>query len=247
MDKRDDSGKREKGLTMIIVPILQIKNEEIWIERILTALVNVFPHVIVADTGSTDSTLEQVRKVDRVQLMVYENMTPAEVGQCRGYMQDVAKQLFHATHVFLNDGDEIYPKKYLEFIRDNPMPENAMSGFTYGIECTELDNGECWLLGMNGNLVGVSRQAVFSVDSKWSGVYPFESPDTFIAGHPTNHYWQSVDPSHHFFHIHQMRRSSKDEDVHMRMRKKYQFSMRDAPEIVPTQFWLKSQEDYRDE
>ena len=230
-----------------IVPITMVKNEEIWIERVVTPLVKVFGHAIVADTGSTDNTRDIVANIPNVHLMTYDNLPPEEIGLCRGWMQKEAKELYGATHVFLVDGDELYTSKYLQYIYDNPMPENAMGGFTYGIECTELDNGECWLLGLNGNLVGVSRHAIFSVDSKWRGVHPFESPDSFVAGDPTNHYWKSVNPEHHFFHIHQMKRSHKDEDVMLRMGKKYKFSLRDAPEIIPHTFWLKSEKEYKDD
>jgi len=233
---------------MLIVPIVLCKNEEYWIQRVLTSLSNVFTRVIVADTGSTDSTLEQIAKVKNIHLMSYGNLSPHDLGLCRGWMQAEAKEKFGASHVFLCDADELYPTKYLQFIKDNPMPENALSGFTYGVECTGLESGECWLLGWaDSQLVGVSRQAVFSVDSKWSGTYPFESPDTFKAGDPTNYYWQSVDPSYHFYHLHQMCRSSKDEEVYLRKQKQYQFSMIEHPEITPAHFWLKSREEYADE
>jgi len=232
---------------MIVIPIVLCKNEEIWIERVLTPLIRVFGNAIVADTGSTDSTREQIAKVPGVTLMTYDNLSPEEVGQCRGWMQAKARELFGATHAMLVDADELYPTKYLQFIHDHPMPENAMSGFTYGIECTELPNGECWMLGTEHGLTGVSRQAVFSVESKWRGTYPFESPDTFVAGYPTNYYWQSLDPSHHFYHLHQMHRSSRDEDVHLRKQKQYQFSMQEHPEIKPHTLWLKSGEDYQDD
>lgn len=231
----------------IPIPIVLCKNEELWITKVLSALTAVFPHVIVADTGSTDSTLAEIAKAPNVLLMKYDNLTPDEVGQCRGWMGREAKEKFGAEWVFLVDADELYPTKYLRFIRDNPMPDNSLSGFTYGIECTELDNGECWMLGTAGHLVGVSRQAIFSVDSVWHGTYPFESPNTFKAGDPRNYYWAHKDPSYHFYHLHQMHRSSRDEDVYMRMQKKYQFSCILHPEIQPMEFWLKSREDYRDE
>jgi glycosyltransferase involved in cell wall biosynthesis len=228
---------------MNIVPVLLIKNEELWIRHVLASLVHVFPHVIVADTGSTDSTLEQIAPLPNITLQTFDHpLTPRELGQCRGEMQQLAKSLFDATHIFLVDGDELYPTKYLRFLVDNPMPENAMSGFTWGIECTELPNGECWLYA-----VGLNRQAIISVDSKWKGEYPFESPSTYIPGHPSNHYWKSPDPTYHFYHLHQMRRSIRDDDVYLRKQKQFQFSMADHPEIKPATLWLKSREDYVDE
>lgn len=227
---------------MNIVPVVMIKNEELWIRKVLTSLTNVFPHVIVADTGSTDSTLEQVGMVPRVTLREFGELSPQDTGRCREWMQQEAKSSYGATHIFLVDGDELYPTKYLRFIADYPMPPNSLSGFTWGIECTELPNGECWLFS-----VGCNRQAMISVDSKWKGEYPFESPDTYVPGDPTNYYWKSPDPSYHFYHLHQMLRSSRDEDVYLRRQKRFQFSMKDHPEIKPTTLWLKSREDYVDE
>jgi len=228
---------------MNIVPCLMIKNEELWIRHVVGSLLNVFPHVVIADTGSTDSTFKQIAHLPNITRVVYDHpLEPKELTACRAEMQQVAKDLFNATHIFLVDGDELYPTKYLKFLVDNPMPEDALTGFTWGIECTELPNGECWMFS-----VGVSRQAMISVNSKWKGEYPFESPDTFVPGHPTNHYWQSLDPSYHFYHLHQMRRSTRDEDVYLRKQKQFQFSMQDHPEIKPVTLWLKSREEYVDE
>lgn len=224
------------------------RNEEVWIFRVLSALVDTFGHAIVADTGSTDKTLKEIAKVPGAFLMSHENLSPAELGLARGWMQAEAKARFGATHVFLCDADELYPRKYLRFIADNPMPENALSGFTSGIECRELDNGELWILGdPAGNVVGLNRQTVFSVDVKWRGEYPFESPDCYVPGDPSNHYWASPDPSYRFYHLHQTTRSRNDDEVYMRKQKKYQFSLRDAPEIKPLHFWLKSESEYQDE
>lgn len=235
---------------MITVPIVLARNEEVWIFRVLSALVDVFGCAIVADTGSTDSTIDEIAKVPDVHLMCYENLSPADVGRARGWMQAEAKVRYGASHVFLVDSDELYPRKYLRYIVENMMPENAMSGFTSGIECTELPNGECWFLGdttKNNAIVGVNRQAIFSVDAKWHGEYPFESPDCFVPGHPTNHYFQSPDPSYQFYHLHQMTRSRHDDAVYMRKQKKYQFSLQDAPQIQPAKFWLKSEKEYHDD
>lgn len=228
---------------MNIVPVLLIKNEELWIRHVVGALARVFPHVLVADTGSTDSTLEQIAPIPHVTLRTFDHpLTPRELGQCRGEMQEIARSQLGATHIFLVDGDELYPVKYLRFLAENPMPEDALSGFTWGVECTELPNGECWLYE-----VGLNRQAIIPVSSRWKGEYPFESPDSFVPGHPKNHYWVSPDPSFHFYHLHQMRRSLKDEEVYLRKQKQFQFSMQDHPEIQPARFWLKSRDEYVDE
>jgi glycosyltransferase involved in cell wall biosynthesis len=233
---------------LIICPVTLVKNEEVWIARVLSSLVDVFGFAIVADTGSTDSTIEEIKKIPGAYLMQVGNLSPADLGKARGWMQEEAKERYGATHVFMADGDELYPRKYLRFIRDNPMAENALSGFTSGIECRELDNGEIWVLGdPAGNVVGLNRQTIFSADAKWRGEYPFESPDCYVPGDPSNHYFVSPDPSYRFYHLHQVTRSRHDDAVYMRTQKKYQFSLREAPEIKPLHLWLRSEKEYVDE
>lgn len=237
---------------MIIIPVLLIKNEELWIEHVLRPLVSVFPHVIVTDTGSTDSTVGIINDMmDRganIHLISHSHpVEPAGLGDCRYNMQQRAKEMYDATHIFLVDGDELYPRKYLQFIHDYPMPENALSGFTWGKEIRELENGELHFLELNGQDVGLNRQAIISVDSKWSGVYPFESPSTYVPGDPTNYYWKSPDPTWHFFHLHQTTRSNRDSDVHIRQKKKFQLSLQETPNVHPGRLWLKSREEYRDD
>ena len=232
---------------MNIVPVLLVKNEEVWIKRILTALSNVFPHIIVSDTGSGDSTIAEILQVPNVHLFRFADLSPRELTDCRQNMQDEAKRLFGASHIFLVDGDELYPTRYLRHIADNPMPDSAPSGFTSGIECGELENGELWFYGNAGNPVGLNRQAIIPVDSRWKGEYPFESPDCYVPGSPLNHYFPIPDGCHGFYHLHHTRRSRLDADVYLRVQKRHQFSMRDAPELIPHELWLKSQEEYRDE
>lgn len=227
---------------MNIVPVLLVKNEEIWIRHIVTALANVFPHVIVSDTGSTDSTVDQIADIPNVCLFEFGPRDPQGLTDLRQFMQDKARYDFGATHIFLVDGDELYPTKYLRYIADNPMPEDSLSGFTSGIEVGELDNGELWFYS-----AGLNRQAIIPVDSHWKGVYPFESPTCYVPGSPRNHYFPIPEGLHGFYHLHHTKRSRQDADVYLRVQKKNQFSMRDAPEIKHETLWLKSREEYADE
>jgi glycosyltransferase involved in cell wall biosynthesis len=236
---------------MNVIPVMLCRNEEVWIRRVLSALTAVFPHVVVADTGSTDNTISEIEQVAGVHLMRFGNLSPKDIGLCRGWMQASAKDLFGATHVMLVDADELYPISYLRYIHDHSMPENALSGFTSGVEVTELENGELWFLGDSKNsnaIVGLNRQAIFSVDAKWHGEYPFESPDCYVPSDPSNFYFAAPGRirEFRFFHLHQTTRSRHDDVVYMRRQKKYQFGLRDAPWIVPSEFWLKSEKDYQD-
>lgn len=226
---------------MNIVPIVMVKNEEIWIERVLTSLSRIFHVTIVADTGSTDNTVKIVESVPNMMVLKYLALRPDRVGHLRGEMQRFAKQV-GATHVMLVDGDELYPTEYLEYIYSNPMPESAPCGFTTGVEVCELDNGELWLMNATKN-----RDAVFSVDSQWHGVYPFEAHTEFDRDPSKNYYWPSPDPKFRFYHLHNVRRSRFDGDVHMRLTKKGLFSMQKRPDIHPETLWLKSEKEYKDE
>lgn len=235
-------------MTPVVVPVLLVKNEEVWISRILSAVCKVFPHVIVTDTGSTDSTIEQIQGIPAVTLFTFQNVDPKGLTEKRQFMQEIAKQRFGATHIFLIDGDELYPSKYLQFIHDNPMAEHCLSGFTSGVECCELENGQFWYYGAHGAVTGLNRQAIIPVGSTWKGTYPFESPDCYIPGSPLNHYFAGPDETFKFFHVHHTRRSRMDGEVYLREQKRRQFSMRDAPpEIQPFKLWLKDWESYVDE
>lgn len=215
-----------------------VKNEEIWIKRVLLSLSNVFPLIIVADTGSTDATISRIEEVPHTHLIRYFNASSEKVGRIRGEMQQIAKG-FGASHVMLVDGDELYTTKYLRYLYENPMPETSYCGFTTGVECAELPNGECWLYNIKKN-----RDAVFSVDSRWFGTYPFEGHSAFNEDPIHNHYW---DAPMFFYHLHQMKRSSKDEDVFLRKHKQYKFSMQSRPDLKPVEFWLKNEAEYKDE
>lgn len=222
------------------VPIVMCKNEEVWIERVLTALVSVFPHVIVADTGSTDSTLERIAKVPGVRLMQFDNPSPDELGQVRWEMQYEAARRYGAERVILVDGDELYPTSYLRFIRDNPMPLDAEVGYTRGVEVEELPNGEIWLYGYDGMF---NRECIWSVFATWTGKHPYESPMV----NRDSIFCYDLICGLMFHHLHHTRRSSKDDEVYLRIQKRHQFSMRDIPERKPERLWLRSEKEYVDE
>ena len=225
----------------MIIPVVLTKNEERFIRACLTPLSKVFPVVIVADTGSTDSALEIMATIPNLHMMYYNHPDMELVGKIRGYMAWTAKQM-GATHVWQIDGDEIYSTKYLRYILDNPMPEGMLAGYTLGVECAELPNGEIWKYDTDFN-----RCAVFSVDAKWRGAWPYESPDAWQPDNPeTQYHWQSTEPYHHFLHMHHLVRSSKDAEVTGRVEYRNLFALQTKPELQPSEFLFKSWEDYKD-
>jgi len=225
----------------VILPIVMTLNEERFIRQTLTPLSNVFPVVIVADTGSTDDALEEMAKVSHLHMVHYDHPDMETVGKIRGYLAWIAKQL-GATHVIQVDGDEIYPTKYLQYLLDNPMPEGMVAGYTTGVECAELQHGEIWRYDTDFN-----RCAVFSVDSPWRGAWPFESPLAWDPDHPeTQYHWPRTERWQNFYHMHHLVRSRKDHEVNGRIEYRNLFALQTKPELQPATFLLKSWQDYED-
>lgn len=223
---------------MKLLPIVMIKNEEIWIERVLQPLIEVFGEVIVGDTGSTDSTLSLLRGKPGVDLIEYPNLSMADVGRCRQWLQEKA-ETHGATHTLMVDGDELYPVRSLFQIAEHMLPSDKLGGFTAGIVVTSIFNQdtqeeEFWELDTLG-----SRMSVWKTDTKWSGVYPYENPSVFKPAQSSRFYYYPFYPGeyYHYVHLHQLKRSSKDHDVHFRTDKQFLYSMQPHPDIKPVRRW----------
>lgn len=226
---------------MKIIPIILTINEERFICQCLTPLAAVFDDVIVFDTGSTDNNLAEIAKVTGIHRVLYPPCTMQELGQMRGTMAEMAKSL-GASHVMQVDGDEIYNTRYLRYILANPMPAGTLAGYTVGIELAELPNGEIWRYDTDFN-----RCAVFSVDSKWRGAWPFESPEAWDPEHPeTQYHWPRTERWQNFYHMHHLVRSSRDADVTGRLEYRNKFSLQTKDELKPVEKLLDSWSDYKD-
>jgi len=231
----------------MILPIMMLKNEEIWLREIIQPILNVFGVLIVGDTGSTDSTISILHEYPQVHLNFLDTLTPDKIGIYRYELSQAAKDL-GASHAMMIDGDELYTTKALRYIKETGLPEGYDAGFTTGLEIHESMSGEFHILGKKCHWIRRNQLAVFSVDSLWKGSYPFESPDVFRPD-SRNYYWKATGMRHstHHYHLHQCTRSSKDEETYMRMQKRNLYSMQPNPEILPYSLWLKRKEDYEDE
>jgi hypothetical protein len=226
----------------VIVPVVLTINEERFIRQCLTPLAAVFPVVLVADTGSTDSNLAEIAKVPgNVYQMNSGILSFEELGMKRAEMAQVAKTKFGATHIIHTDGDEIYTQTYARYIFEHPLPDGMVAGYTHGVELDELPNGEIWRYDRD-----YSRCAVFSVDAKWHGAYPFEAPDAYQPDNPTVNYYYPGAPLHEFYHMHHLRRSNKDAETRWRVEKQHQFAMVTDPSARLVEKFLSSWNDYQD-
>jgi hypothetical protein len=229
---------------MNLIPTIMVCNEERFITQVLTPVCAVFPHVIVADTGSQDTTLKQIKQFPGVYLMNVGVLPLERLGILRNEMADIAASEYGATHTMKIDGDEIYTTSCLRSIVSEPLPADKTAGYTRCIEIVELENGEVWKTNADYDAV-----VIYPVSARWGGVYPFEYP----------RFPKEVDPYFHeefkhkwgnasFYHLHHMlSRSSKDNETPWRSRKKNQYALRDAPDLKLTQLLYASWKEYKDE
>lgn len=106
-----------------VTPCLMIKNEEYWIHYVVRDLFKVFPTVLILDTGSTDRTMDIIKRTARDYsptpgfggLILIEdnyNNDPVRIGNGRNVMREACPTYW----MFLIDGDEIWREEKLRNI-----------------------------------------------------------------------------------------------------------------------------------
>ena len=222
---------------MNIVPTVMIKNEEAWIRDVLAPLVGLFDHVIVTDTGSTDSTLDildvwEERYYPKMIVSRMGTQTPRGLSETRRAQNVQARQVGY-EYSLLVDGDEIYSRRGLESILATPIPEGTLLGYTAALSIDIDEEGRFWELA---DLY--SRQALTRTDVLWHGDYPFEAPAVYATKEGTAHsiYFPTPpDDRYHYVHVHRLTRSPQDDQVRMRLQKQKLFSLQavEIPRTLP--------------
>ncbi len=167
---------------------VMIRNEEYWLGYVLDSLLQVMDEVIVVDTGSSDNTVDVVRRVMkehpncRTQFLCYGHLTPEENGQARQWMTDRT----HTEWAMIVDGDEYYAPETLQKIKSTPLPPTARLGFTT-LQVLQHKDGKFWLAER------WSKQALFHAPTtRWTGKYPFEGPEPWYAQPETFYYYEDT-------------------------------------------------------
>lgn len=187
-------------------PCMMICNERYWIYPIIREILAVFPEVVVYDTGSTDGTKEIIKEnFTNVKLVELDIKDLYEIGELKTEIFKTA-----GYPVLKIDGDEYYPREVLKYFSELDVASDKAMGFV-----------PQWTVGVreNGNLYRRETKwtdALFFEETTWHNHYPFEG----------NSLWDSKDK--HFrtsedmvgFHLHHLRRSSKDEETFFRTDKK---------------------------
>ncbi len=190
---------------------LMVRNEEYYIRPVLESVLQAgFKEVILADCGSTDLTwtiASQYLGWPGFRLYCFGVLTPQENGQVRQFMTDVT----HTPWAMLVDGDEFYWPSALKHILAQEMPDGRRFGFTT-LANVQHDSEGYYVASLH------SKQAVFDVQTKWGGAYPFENPDS-ITDANLAHYFGHAVPGIHGLHLHCLRRSPYDNETYLRTQK----------------------------
>jgi len=105
-----------------------VKNEERWIWYGLKSVLSFVDKIMVWDTGSTDRTVEIIKKIKSSKIDFEEkgSVTKKEYGNLRQQMLDKTK----SDWVFVLDGDEIWPKPPLvQLIKEVKTTSERTDGF----------------------------------------------------------------------------------------------------------------------
>jgi hypothetical protein len=212
-----------------IIPTVIVRDEEIYLARVLRPLVTVFGAVVLGDTGSTDATLDIAHSIAGVEVVEYGIVNPKQFTAAR-YDLGLRAAALGATWRLLVDGDELWCAATLRCLLEQPMPSGKTSGFATCVSVDADTQGTLWELADQSN-----SHRLIPAACKWHGAYPFDVPDPY--DYPTEFHYFTAPPGYryHFVHLHPLRRSSKDAEVMFRTQKQHQFSMieRDIPRTVP--------------
>lgn len=204
-----------------VAPVVLVKNEEIWIGRVLKPLLSQFGIAIVGDTGSTDSTRDEVASLPGVELIEFGPLDMKALGQARRELGRRAIEL-GCEWIMQVDGDELYHPQALALIAEHPVPEGGKLGFTTMITLDPDPDGSVWLLEDV-----FARAAIMPADVGWAGEYPFEAPVVFGRQEGFFYYPVPEGLRWHALHLHRFQRSPHDDAVIYRQQKQHQFAMRD--------------------
>jgi len=218
-----------------------VKNEENYIRQVLACALQALPVAYVADTGSTDSTREEVRKARKagcnLYLFEFGPQTPRQLVTVREELGGIARRQGHDWG-FLIDGDELYYPRALKAVLDEGMPKGRRLGFVSNVTVDNRD-GEMWAMDDI-----FSRTLVYPLADRWvvtdgPAEYPWECPESFMHKDEFHYFQTPGDLIAHGLHLHRLVRSRRDGEVMRRLEKQRQFGMVDKNVgwLGPLQEW----------
>lgn len=201
---------------------VMIRNESYWIGYVLAPVLQVFPHVLVADTGSEDGSTDILRvlqtKHTNLEVWYLGKLSPEENGDLRTKMLAAVP----TTWGFQIDGDEIYPPETLRKILEIGMPIGKHSGFTCLHEIAENEHGLY-------RTVPFSAFRILRKGMGYRGPYPWEY--SLTVNDPEGFYYFPGELCG--WHVHGLQRSPLDATTYLRLDKKHHIPVIEQPFALP--------------
>lgn len=155
----------------IITPCIMLKNEEYWIHYVVRDLFKVFPQVLILDTGSTDRTLDIIRRTavgynGLILLEANYHNDPVLIGNGRNIMREACPTYW----MFLVDGDEIWREAKLRNMLVYNTKDETEVIMLAGWNVQDVDGR----LQLRTHDLA-NRDGLFAPDIRWTSThYPFE-------------------------------------------------------------------------
>lgn len=192
-----------------ITPCVQVANEDYWIFYTLRDISEVFPQVIVLDTGSDDATKHIIKTYYPHVKLIEEcyGHDPHKIGNGRNVMRKACE-----THwMMICDSDEIWRKENLLKIFDHEVkPDTGV--VMLGLANVEDVDGKIMLRSNDYS----NRDGLFAPDIQWTRTdYPFESYG--LSGHfPIERVHYLNAHQIYAYHVRHTIRSSRNNAVYFR-------------------------------
>lgn len=214
------------GETTKIIGILLIKDEDIFIEKIITNVVEFCDEIIVADNKSTDSTASIIEslqiKYSKIQYYSIDHPSESHVL--------ISTYANKPVWIFAVDGDELYDPTGLSILRKKIMRgefDDSWVVFGNVLNCIELDLLDGQAKGyLSPPCRSMTKLYNFSIIEDWSGDCPERLHGGQITFKTGAHALQRLDLHEDipwddsFFrclHLCFLRRSSKEKDSGQRI------------------------------
>jgi len=121
-------GPPQRGLQAGLTPLILVKNEDYWIETIVRTVCKVFPHVVVVDDNSVDSTRDilAVLKDDKSLKFDLISFSPSPIN--KNIVVNLILDKWIKTEWFMFvDGDELFFEKGLRTLERFCVSEQSRS------------------------------------------------------------------------------------------------------------------------
>lgn len=200
-----------------IVPIILVLNDCYWIPYVLNSIEGWFKKIIIFDAGSTDGTLEILKKYKAVSKSdIYLEELPLVSPKAQlAYRNAPIAELEHDQNYILIDGDEIWPQESLQKLFEE-YHKYYLSGKVYGVvNRVEVRENLMEAYSIDGY---VPHHRIYNKCVTWRKSHPGEFPNPKYQQNNKNEYRFSSEVK--VYHFHNTLRSPIENNVPKRIERK---------------------------